>query len=218
MYFDIGKMGRYQSGMNATEEQAKTYHHGDLRRSLLRAAESELAEGGVESFSLRKVAKRAGVSHAAPAHHFGDVTGLLTALTKEGYMRFADALRDGANRGGMPRDRLIEMGLSYVHFALHNTAIFRLIFSSERPDFNDPGLADAANDAFMVLADEIADLTGAHPFQDDSAMSLAGALWSVVHGAGDLIASGRMGTVGSLPPQARDQQIRCMIERVLPPS
>ena len=58
----------------------RKYHHGDLRAALLAAAEAELAERGVEAFSLRQVAKRAGVSHAAPAHHFGDAQGLLTAL------------------------------------------------------------------------------------------------------------------------------------------
>ena len=60
------------------------YHHGDLRAALLRAAEAELNEAGIEAFSLRRVAKRAGVSHAAPAHHFRDVRGLLTALSAEG--------------------------------------------------------------------------------------------------------------------------------------
>lgn len=58
----------------------RPYHHGDLRAALLHAAEEELAERGMEAFSLRSVAKRAGVSHAAPAHHFGDAQGLLTAL------------------------------------------------------------------------------------------------------------------------------------------
>jgi AcrR family transcriptional regulator len=68
-----------------------TYHHKDLRAALLTAAEAELTEVGLERFSLRSVAKRAGVSHAAPAHHFGDVGGLLTALCAEGFHRFLAA-------------------------------------------------------------------------------------------------------------------------------
>ena len=62
----------------------KPYHHGDLRSALLVAAEADLAENGIEAFSLRQVARRAGVSHAAPAQHFGDANGLLTALATEG--------------------------------------------------------------------------------------------------------------------------------------
>ncbi len=66
------------------------YHHGALREALLSAAEAELSEKGVEACSLRGVAKRAGVSHAAPAHHFVDVRGLLTALAERGFRRFVE--------------------------------------------------------------------------------------------------------------------------------
>ena len=72
-------------------DDPKPYHHGDLRAVLLHAAEAELAERGIEAFSLRSVAKRAGVSHAAPAHHFGDTGGLLTALAAQGYQQFLAA-------------------------------------------------------------------------------------------------------------------------------
>ena len=71
---------------------ARDYHHGDLRAALLRAAEVELSERGVEGFTLRGCARRAGVSHAAPAHHFGDADGLLTALAAEGFARFNAAV------------------------------------------------------------------------------------------------------------------------------
>eukprot|EP01036_Dinobryon_divergens_P003443 gene3443-4542_t len=63
--------------------EGRSYHHGDLRAALLAAAEDELAARGVEGFSLRQVAKRAGVSHAAPAHHFGDAAGLLQKGLKD---------------------------------------------------------------------------------------------------------------------------------------
>ena len=70
------------------------YHHGDLRRTLLDTALDAVAEHGPAALSLRDVARRAGVSHAAPAHHFGDKTGLLTALAAEGWSGLADALED----------------------------------------------------------------------------------------------------------------------------
>ncbi|NRB03591.1 MAG: TetR family transcriptional regulator, partial [Rhodobacteraceae bacterium] len=75
-----------------THDKPGTYHHGDLRAALIEAGLQELEATGTEAFSLRKVARRAGVSHAAPAHHFGDVTGLLTALAAEGFRRFVVAM------------------------------------------------------------------------------------------------------------------------------
>ncbi len=204
-------MGRYSEGMK------DDYHHGDLRRALLEAAEAELSENGFEGFSLRKVAKRAGVSHAAPAHHFQDVRGLLTALTTQGYERFVaaqQARQDGATDD--PRDQLMAMGLGYIDFALANTALFRLMFSSERPNFEDPVLADAANAAFTKLADGIAEVVGQHPYQDNDAMEQAGALWAMAHGLSDLVSSGRMGYVTCLPHSAKEKVFRTILAQALP--
>ncbi len=107
----------------------KPYHHGDLRAALLAAGEAELTEKGVEGFSLRAVAKRAGVSHAAPAHHFGDVGGLLTALAAEGFRRFQATL-DAREAGiGDPRERAVAAGLGYMEFAMARPALFRLVFA-----------------------------------------------------------------------------------------
>src|SRR5213080_824442 len=70
----------------------RPYHHGDLRRALMRAALDAIVEGGPANLSLRDLARRAGVSHAAPAHHFGDKAGLLTSIAAEGYRRLAGSL------------------------------------------------------------------------------------------------------------------------------
>ena len=75
-----------------TETPERPYHHGALRAALIEAAEAVIAERGVDGFSLRETARRAGVSPAAPAHHFGDARGLLTALAAEAFRRFGDAL------------------------------------------------------------------------------------------------------------------------------
>ena len=83
------------------------YHHGDLRAALLHAAEVELEHNGIEAFSLRKVAKRAGVSHAAPAHHFGDVSGLLTALAVVGNRRFIKCMAEAEIDATDAEDRLV---------------------------------------------------------------------------------------------------------------
>ena len=106
----------------------RSYHHGDLRAALLAAAEVELTEKGVEAFSLRSVAKRAGVSHAAPAHHFGDARGLLTALAVEGFRRFlATQHRREALAAPDPRAQLVAAGLGYVDFALAYPAALGIV-------------------------------------------------------------------------------------------
>jgi AcrR family transcriptional regulator len=135
----------------------RSYHHGDLRRSLLVAAEAELEEKGIEGFSLRGCAKRAGVSHAAPAHHFGDVSGLLAALAAEGFDRFMAAIT-ARQQEADPRDeaaRLVKSGLGYVAFARDNPALFNLMFTSKRPDFGEEHLSRAAAAAFAQLVDGV---------------------------------------------------------------
>src|SRR5688572_4310334 len=103
-----------------------SYHHGDLRRALVEATEALLAEKGPEAFSLREVARRAGVSPAAPAHHFGDAGGLLAAVATAGFDGLAAALTAGEAKGGAdPRRRLREQGVAYVEFALGHPGRFR---------------------------------------------------------------------------------------------
>lgn len=190
--------------------EARPYHHGDLRAALLAAAEAELAERGVEAFSLRQVAKRAGVSHAAPAHHFGDAQGVLTALAAEGFRQFlaAQAARE-AVAAPDPDAQLVAAGLGYVDFALARPALFRLLWQSERPNFGDADLGRAARAAFQHLVDQVA-AAGGRSTADEAAV------WAAAHGLADLLAAGRLETVGSLPPAARDAMIADILRRALP--
>src|SRR4029450_13468313 len=131
------------------------YHHGDLRVVLLEAGEAELAERGIEGFSLRGVAKRAGVSHAAPAHHFRDANGLLTALAAEGFRRFVDKQRlrqQAADKDAL--SQLVAAGMGYIDFAMAHPALFRLMFSSDRPDHEAGELQGAARAAYTQLGDD----------------------------------------------------------------
>ena len=187
-------------------DDQRAYHHGDLRAALLAAAEAELAEKGIESFSLRSVAKRAGVSHAAPAHHFGDAQGLLTALAAEGFRRFlAMQGQREAMMPAEPSDQLVAAGLGYVDFALADPALFRLIFGSDRPDFTDPDLMDASEAAFRHLTDQVTAAGGGMP---DVA-----AVWAMAHGLADLLGSGRLKIVRSLPPDLRDEMLGAILRR-----
>jgi AcrR family transcriptional regulator len=188
----------------------RPYHHGDLRAALLGAAEAELADRGIEAFSLRSVAKRAGVSHAAPAHHFGDANGLLTALAAEGFRQFlqAQSLRE-RQAPPDPRAQLIAAGLGYVDFAMTRPALFRLLFGSARTNYADPELSLAAGAAYSHLADQV-HAAGGRTVTDEAAM------WAVAHGLADLLAAGRLKTIAAFPQAERDQAVAQILQRALP--
>jgi AcrR family transcriptional regulator len=188
----------------------KRYHHGDLRRALLEAAEAELSEKGIEAFSLRAVAKRAGVSHAAPAHHFRDAKGLLTALAAYGFQQFlkAQAARE-AKAAPDPSSQLVASGLGYVDFALERPALFRLLWGSDRPDFADPELAAAADGAYRHLVAQVW-AAGGRTVADESS------IWAVAHGLADLLSAGRLKAIGSFPVAERDAVLTDILSRFLP--
>lgn len=186
----------------------RPYHHGDLRAALLAAAEAELAERGVEGFSLRSVAKRAGVSHAAPAHHFGDVAGLLTALAAEGFRRFQATLE--AHEAGIadPWDRAAAAGQGYMAFAVARPALFRLIFAGEKPDAADRDLVEAAEAAYAHLVD-LVQAVGGGPAD-------VAALWAMAHGLADLARGKRLRMLAQLGAEQREATLRGLFHRVLP--
>jgi len=201
----------------ASNGAGRAYHHGDLREALLAAAEAELSEKGVEGFTLRGCARRAGVSHAAPAHHFKDAGALLTALAAEGFERFITTMRKRQEEVTDARDRLTAAGLGYIDFALANPALFRLMFSSSRPDFGDAALSQAASAAFAVLTDAVREARGADPAEDGRAMLDVAASWSIVHGLAELLLSGQLrflaDIAGDDPEAVYAEIIRRMTER-----
>lgn len=130
---------------------SKPYHHGDLP-SALRAATVELVtESGPSGFSLREVARRAGVSHAAPAHHFGDAQGLLTSVAAEGFEKLADALEAAGEGVDDARERLRRCGRAYVTTALANPGHFDVIFQNDLIDPNDESCLQASVRAYAAL-------------------------------------------------------------------
>jgi AcrR family transcriptional regulator len=186
----------------------KPYHHGDLRAALVAAAEAELTDKGMEGFSLRSVAKRAGVSHAAPAHHFGDVGGLLTALAAEGFRQFQATL-DARERGASDaRDRAVRAGFGYLDFAMARPTLFRLIFSSARADYADPDLSAAASLAYDHLVGLVEALGGGE--------ADVVALWAASHGIADLSSGQKLRTLRLKSPEEREGMIRQVLLRCLP--
>lgn len=194
-----------------------SYHHGDLRAALIKAGEAVLAETGVTGFSLRAVAKRVGVSHSAPAHHFGDAKGLLDALATEGFRRFLAAMkaRQAAETSGDARQQLIASGLGYLDFAISSPALFRLMFVIDKPEPKSSDLAAAAEASFIHLADGVARLRGVSPFEAPAAMTDVMAIWSMVHGFAELYISGRIGPLDCKPVPDRDALLKQLLERAM---
>ncbi|MEU2118713.1 TetR/AcrR family transcriptional regulator [Streptomyces sp. NPDC016459] len=151
-----------------------TYHHGDLRQAVLTAALDVIAAEGPAALSLRDLARRAGVSHAAPAHHFKDRTGLLTALATQGYGLLADALAAAPD--------LRERGVRYVRFAVEHPAHFQVMFQPELLRTDDPDLLAAKERASAGLRTGVAEL---RDVPDARAAGIAA--WSLAHGFATLL-------------------------------
>ena len=161
----------------------RPYHHGNLPAVLAAAAEAVVREQGVHDFSLRECARRAGVAHSAPGHHFGDVTGLLSEVAARGFDRLTGSMRQerGATTGP---EALKRIGRGYVAFALRDPAIFELMFHSDRVDGKNPRLQQAGTAAFQELVDAVAQARGGD-VRDEEALHFA---WAAVHGLAMLFA------------------------------
>jgi len=131
------------------------YHHGDLPNALRAAAVEVIKERGLGAFSLREVARRAGVSHNAPAHHFGDMRGLLTSLAEEGFDALCAAGQAAAAPYDEPVERLMALGTAYVEVARSHRAQFDVMFRLDLVDPDDPDLTAAGMRAYGVLEDTV---------------------------------------------------------------
>jgi AcrR family transcriptional regulator len=185
----------------AKRRRKAPYHHGDLRKQLVAAAEQIILERGLDGFTLREAARRAGVSPAAPSHHFKDARGLLSEVAMIGFQEFGDALIAADSRGGAdPQRRLYEQGLAYVSFALRNPARFQLMFSNSRCDMSYRNLAAIAERSFKVLENAVRaamELTPADPMTPE-AYGLLMAMWSIVHGFSHLALGGQFDRAAKL--------------------
>src|SRR5579862_9555534 len=131
------------------------YHHGALREALLQAAERVLERDGLAGLTLRAVAREAGVSHAAPTHHFGDLTGLVSELAAIGFRQFDAAMVAAAATGGSPIEKATARARAYVAYAQGHPGMYGLMFRTERLDMSRPALQEAANASFAGLAGAI---------------------------------------------------------------
>jgi AcrR family transcriptional regulator len=181
--------------MAGTVERADGYHHGNLRRALLDAASEVLRERGVDGLTIRGVARRAGVSHTAPYHHFPDKGALVSALAVESFERFTATFREVADAtaaaGGSHVDGVRALGAAYVRFAFEDPERFKLMWRPELRTVGDDSPVDEAGLAsYQVLIDEIAAGQRAGEVREGDAGLLSLAAWSVVHGLSTLIVDG----------------------------
>ena len=172
----------------AAPRRRSTYHHGDLRAALIQAADELIAEGGIETFSLRAAAQRAGVSPSAPAHHFGSTKGLLTEVALLAYERAGQYL-EKAGHSDDPVADMRALGLAFVTFALDHPGHFRLMFRNDLVNRDDPRYSEVSRKPGVRLGLAVAAYHGKadmnlERFED--AADLFGAL-STLHGLAHMV-------------------------------
>jgi AcrR family transcriptional regulator len=199
------------TGTRRNARDASRYHHGDLRRTLIDAAVTTVAESGPAALSMRGLAAAAGVSHAAPVHHFGDKTGLFTAVATEGYDKLADELMGVWNDTG----DFLEVGVGYVHFALSNPGHFDVMFRADLFDQDDPDLVRARERAYATMHEPLTALGRAPDAASLYVASLAS--WSMVHGLATLILSGNLPEVDASNPDALAREVIARLGGPVPP-
>ena len=171
------------------------YHHGDLREALLTAAETVLRRDGLLALTLRATAREAGVSHAAPGYHFGDLPGLLTELAVVGLRRLSDQLKAIKSS---PERRTWDAARAYLAFARTHPALFQLMFQSDRLEPGRPSLAEARTEALRQLA-QTRGVGESEPSLAQLGHITGG--WAIVHGFAMLLLDGRLAPLLATMPE-----------------
>jgi AcrR family transcriptional regulator len=188
-------------------KEKRPYHHGNLREQLLLAGEEALTELPADAVSLREIARRAGVSHAAPKHHFAGMGEMLGEIAARGYEKFVIALDEASRQSALqdPASRLIAMGRAYLRFAESNAAVYSLMFGKVGSMAVTPSMVQSSMAAWEQLEGAVADLVGT-----DNSVADALLVFSTVHGLAMLKAERRLPPHVS-PHAAEDKLLRDMV-------
>ena len=183
-------------GHRPSRSEAAPYHHGALRDALLEAAERVLERDGLPGLTLRAVAREAGVSHAAPTHHFGDLSGLVSELAAIGFSQFNAAMAAACSGGDLSIDqRAMARAKAYVAYAQAHPGMYGLMFRTERLDYSRPSLHEAAAESYAGVEGAIAAKRHETISKDALTLDQAAAIaraWSLVHGFTMLLLDGRL--------------------------
>jgi AcrR family transcriptional regulator len=201
--------GSRRSAPNGKPAEEARYHHGALHDALLKTAEKVLERDGLQGLTLRAVAREAGVSHAAPTHHFGDLTGLVSELAAIGFRQFNAAMMEARSMPGSALDKAMASAKAYVAYARAHPGMYGLMFRTERLDMTRPSLHEAAHASFAGLAGAIGasrhEQIAAEALSLDQAAAIARA-WSLVHGFTMLLLDGRLTDILHRLPEGTDAE------------
>ncbi|HSS11449.1 MAG TPA: WHG domain-containing protein [Acidimicrobiales bacterium] len=189
---------------------ARPYHHGDLHRALIDAALDAIADEEAANIRLRDVARRAGVSHAAPAHHFIDKAGMVTAIASEGFALLAAELAATYDR----TRSLLEVAVAYVHFAIEHQAHFEVMFRTELYRTDDQALVEAKARSAAALYGHVGDVAANGASGDR--LSAGVAAWSLVHGLATLWLNGDLPQELGHDPEAVARSVASYLLRPAP--
>jgi AcrR family transcriptional regulator len=191
-------MSKAQQSSNAPARPAASYHHGDLRRALIDAALTIVIEEGAWNFTLREVARRAGVSHAAPYNHFEDKLALLAEVAALGFQSLTRVMEAAAR--GRPRSARLAfagIGAAYVRFGVEHPAHYRLMFGAELADkARYPALQEASDATFGILTRVLERGQASGQVRRNPVRDQALAAWSLVHGLTTLLIDQRVSFLG----------------------
>jgi AcrR family transcriptional regulator len=166
----------------------KTYHHGELRKSLIEAGLDILSEKGAEAMSLRAVARKAGVSQTAPYRHFADKDELLAAISEEGFMELSNRLSETITQYDTPDEQLIQTGVTYVQFAMDKPEHHKVMFGGMVNMENEhASLRKVSDEAFGKLAALVTAGQSQKSFREENPAMSTLATWSLVHGLSVLL-------------------------------
>jgi len=165
--------------------EPKPYHHGDLRRALMDSADAILERDGPNALSLRAVAREAGVSPAAPYHHFKDKDELLSAIAREGFARLSAALVAAADDERDVQMKMSDLGVAYVKFAQSHPALYRVMYDCARAEDALPQKTEHERDGFQILKDALTKAGGNRVSETDIHLASI-ASWCAAHGLAEM--------------------------------
>lgn len=196
--------------------QKTGYHHGDLARALVQAAEQVIAERGPAHLTLREAARVAGVSVAAPYRHFADKETLLAAVLAKGFLELAHEMEAARASACEPLEGLSGVGEACVQFAASKPSIYRLMFGAEVDKAKHAPLLAAGHEALSVLARAVDTCAEAGLLATTDRQSVVLAGWSLCHGLSSLHADGMLETVGPIDVHRTARTlIRCLFDGVV---